>query len=217
MPIRFRCSYCNRLLGIATRKAGTQTRCPHCSCEITVPFPDERDSKTEQLNLADVEQLLGHTPAAEQSRSDTEALSIPHPRHQAGVSSRLEKSRSETTGHLEPASRTNPSPAENLAAEKQFPVKSAASPHPSDTRELSRSTERPLFEGDVDEILGVAGQFSDLDSKAEPPSPAQQPLQLKHEAGSIVISGLTATLIVVVVVVLMALAFAGGYFLSPIR
>ncbi len=30
MPIRFRCPHCNRLLGIATRKAGTDIPCPQC-------------------------------------------------------------------------------------------------------------------------------------------------------------------------------------------
>ena len=37
MPIRFRCSRCNRLLGIARRKAGTETTCPHCGATIMVP------------------------------------------------------------------------------------------------------------------------------------------------------------------------------------
>lgn len=37
MPIRFRCVYCTRLLGIASRKAGAVTRCPQCGNEIIVP------------------------------------------------------------------------------------------------------------------------------------------------------------------------------------
>ena len=40
MPIRFRCSHCNRLLGIARRKAGTETKCPHCEGTILVPAED---------------------------------------------------------------------------------------------------------------------------------------------------------------------------------
>jgi phage FluMu protein Com len=40
MPIRFRCAYCNQLMGIATRKAGTIIRCPKCSGEIIVPTPE---------------------------------------------------------------------------------------------------------------------------------------------------------------------------------
>ncbi len=41
MPIRFRCAYCNQLMGIATRKAGSVIRCPKCAGEIIVPTPDD--------------------------------------------------------------------------------------------------------------------------------------------------------------------------------
>jgi hypothetical protein len=37
MPIRFRCAYCNQLMGIARRKAGTVVRCPTCSGQVVVP------------------------------------------------------------------------------------------------------------------------------------------------------------------------------------
>jgi hypothetical protein len=37
MPIRFRCAYCNQLLGIARRKAGTVVRCPTCAGQVIVP------------------------------------------------------------------------------------------------------------------------------------------------------------------------------------
>lgn len=37
MPIRFRCVYCNQLMGIARRKAGTVVRCPSCASQVTVP------------------------------------------------------------------------------------------------------------------------------------------------------------------------------------
>ena len=37
MPIRFRCVYCNQLLGIAHRKAGTVVRCPTCAGQVVVP------------------------------------------------------------------------------------------------------------------------------------------------------------------------------------
>src|SRR5689334_2332815 len=41
MPIRFRCPHCSRLLGIARRKAGTETTCPRCGEVITGPPQDE--------------------------------------------------------------------------------------------------------------------------------------------------------------------------------
>ena len=40
MPIRFRCCYCDKLLGIARRKAGSVVDCPHCSEKLIVPTPD---------------------------------------------------------------------------------------------------------------------------------------------------------------------------------
>lgn len=39
MPIRFRCVYCNQLLGIARRKAGTVVQCTNCNGQIVVPKP----------------------------------------------------------------------------------------------------------------------------------------------------------------------------------
>src|SRR5436190_7467400 len=42
MPIRFRCPQCDRMLGIARRKAGSQTTCPGCAKVVTVPVQDDR-------------------------------------------------------------------------------------------------------------------------------------------------------------------------------
>lgn len=41
MPIRFRCSYCNKRLSIARRKAGTTVECPSCSGQVQVPEPSD--------------------------------------------------------------------------------------------------------------------------------------------------------------------------------
>lgn len=64
MPIRFRCAYCNQLMGIARRKAGTVVRCPKCAGEIIVPMPEgapEPEDMAEQAGAGglafDVEQL----------------------------------------------------------------------------------------------------------------------------------------------------------------
>ena len=43
MPIRFRCAYCNQLMGISRRKAGTVVRCPTCSGQVVVPNPDAQE------------------------------------------------------------------------------------------------------------------------------------------------------------------------------
>jgi phage FluMu protein Com len=41
MPIRFRCAYCNQLMAIAQRKAGTVVRCPTCAGQVVVPSPEQ--------------------------------------------------------------------------------------------------------------------------------------------------------------------------------
>jgi len=41
MPIRFRCAYCNQLMAIAHRKAGTVVRCPTCAGQVVVPTPEQ--------------------------------------------------------------------------------------------------------------------------------------------------------------------------------
>jgi len=45
MPIRFRCVYCDKLLGIATRKAGTVVNCPQCGQPLIVPTPEGEPQK----------------------------------------------------------------------------------------------------------------------------------------------------------------------------
>ena len=48
MPIRFRCAYCNQLMGIAKRKAGQVVTCPKCVGQVVVPTPDPSMVEEEQ-------------------------------------------------------------------------------------------------------------------------------------------------------------------------
>lgn len=47
MPIKFRCVHCNKLLGIARRKAGTVVECPQCTQQLIVPTPQEPEHEQE--------------------------------------------------------------------------------------------------------------------------------------------------------------------------
>jgi hypothetical protein len=47
MPIRFRCVYCEQLLGIARRKAGTVVKCPNCAGQVIVPAPEAEDDSSD--------------------------------------------------------------------------------------------------------------------------------------------------------------------------
>lgn len=48
MPIRFRCAYCNQLLGISRRKAGGVVRCPSCAGQVVVPTLEEIGMEKEE-------------------------------------------------------------------------------------------------------------------------------------------------------------------------
>ena len=80
MPIRFRCGHCNRLLGIARRKAGTDTTCPHCGYALTVPAPPTAD----RTELVDFEALLNpessEVAPEPEPRSQKTEESFPRPR-----------------------------------------------------------------------------------------------------------------------------------------
>jgi hypothetical protein len=65
MPVRFRCAYCNQLLGIARRKAGSIVRCPTCAGQVIVPsiesIPVEQPAAAMQpvFERSDFDELLG--------------------------------------------------------------------------------------------------------------------------------------------------------------
>lgn len=69
MPIRFRCRYCNQLMGIAHRKAGTTVQCPTCHAQVVVPQP-QADVKEESPEA----QHIPEAPAPLFERSDFEAF-----------------------------------------------------------------------------------------------------------------------------------------------
>src|SRR5581483_5150986 len=83
MPIRFRCAYCNQLLGIARRKAGTVVRCPTCSGQVIVPQPEDAEfadpeppQKPHLFERADFDEVFNpNAPKAPAPAPKTAALS----------------------------------------------------------------------------------------------------------------------------------------------
>ncbi|MFO0821589.1 MAG: hypothetical protein U0792_00350 [Gemmataceae bacterium] len=65
VPIHFRCPDCKKRLGIARRKAGTITICPHCSEFVTVPLESEGASGApEPVDLDEIDDLINEGEAA---------------------------------------------------------------------------------------------------------------------------------------------------------
>ncbi|MFM8274728.1 MAG: hypothetical protein ACKODX_20690 [Gemmata sp.] len=209
MPIRFRCHYCNRLLGIATRKAGTETTCPHCGYTITVPVPAQDDAKTERLDMDDVDRLLGNAVTDRVSEPAGNARQQAAPGAGQRNASRAPPPSAQEPISLPPDSRQPAKPQNALSATPQL-AKAGPSPKPS----LRSSDDPPLFEGDVDEILGnTAAPVADERPKP-PPTSGQDAMSLGDPPKMLVISAQKATLALGGVVVLLGLAFATGYFLA---
>jgi hypothetical protein len=83
MPIRFRCAYCNQLMGIARRKAGTVVHCPKCKGQVVVPTPDgplpNEESSPIPIQAHDGGRDNGGAGGGVFERSDFEKLFEPAP------------------------------------------------------------------------------------------------------------------------------------------
>jgi phage FluMu protein Com len=82
MPIRFRCAYCNQLMGISTRKAGKVVRCPKCAGEIIVPATEgteapEPEPATAGPNAFEDQHFEQHLAAPDNVSATAATASVP--------------------------------------------------------------------------------------------------------------------------------------------
>ncbi|HJZ57892.1 MAG TPA: hypothetical protein VKE74_23245 [Gemmataceae bacterium] len=212
MPVRFRCPHCNRLLGIARRKAGTQINCPQCGLALTVPVQDDG------LNLDEIDVLLhpegatnGMSPANPAPRPEP-PQSVPQPEPQA-----VSGTTHPTPPRPVPVPQSAVHPAEPKAQGR--PAPKPPEPKPQPTRKSAPNRDAPLLERDVDSLLGIgkAGTKFELDEeparKARPVS-GMDSMSLGSEPRGLVLSPQKATLLVVAVVVLLGIAFAAGFLIA---
>jgi DNA-directed RNA polymerase subunit RPC12/RpoP len=171
MPIRFRCSRCNRLLGIARRKVGTETKCPHCGAGIMVPRDDEGVDDPTQFD--DNDELINPVTTLPMKAAA-------------------------------PVLATRPNAPSRAARPAHEPI-----PFPPE--------ERPLFERDVEAVLGAIHETpngADAPKLKSAPTAGLDAMSLAPERSHIVLSAQLATALAVVVVVLMALSFGAGFLIA---
>lgn len=184
MPIRFRCTNCERLLGIARRKAGTQITCPQCGESITVPHEIPEEDRQDQT-LRGLDDLLGPSPS---SASNGAVLAPPEP---ALITQDI------------------PAPAEPVAVRQPTP---RVIPRPAPKRVATK--EDSLFEQNVDALLGIARPDEALsldDERPAKPVTGMDAMSLDDGPGTIVLSSQRATLLAVAAALLMLLAFVAGF------
>lgn len=215
MPIRFRCSYCNRLLGIATRKAGTETVCPHCGYTITVPIPKADEETTQRINFDDVEELINKAVTERVSEPATQRLESPVVASSESPQPVAKVKPPVIPEVAKPAIPPVPVPKPVVSAPPDIAPKSRQAPPPIPQAPAKKKPENSLFEGDIDELLGGPVLLKEEDRPKPPPVSGVDALSLGESPKQIVMSAQKATLLMVGVVVLLALAFAAGYWLAP--
>jgi len=72
MPIKFRCTKCGKLLGIASRKAGTEVNCPICEQKLVVPSPDEAPPSSKSEASADQKKKTDKPSSEKKKKQGTE-------------------------------------------------------------------------------------------------------------------------------------------------
>jgi phage FluMu protein Com len=205
MPIRFRCGYCNRLLGIARRKAGTETTCPHCGYTLTVPDDPTGDT----TEMEDLDELLNPltSPASQTHQPNGEFdKSVAQPRRQT------KEVASNGQAHSSSGPTSSPAPTSTRSAKAHASTGSSSSSAP-DTRAPG---ERPLFEGNLDDVLGTHTPIdeSTIAKSTHVPTSGMDALSLENDRNHIVLSVQKATILAILVVILIGISFAAGYLLA---
>ena len=218
MPIRFRCGYCTRLLGIARRKAGTHTSCPHCGAIIAVPPAEEFDNADEGgAGLGEIDQLLKADRAAGGGGSPA---AVAEPRVNEGFSTTPSDVRVEATpppAVPQPSVRPpapKPAPPAPEAAAPPAPAPQVAPPNQPDTFSLTEAEQKPLFERDVDAMLGNKPDAPRKKKRKTPAAADPEPMSLDPEPRGVVLSASAMTGLVIAGLVVIILAFTGGYFVG---
>jgi phage FluMu protein Com len=185
MPIRFRCVYCNQLLGIARRKAGTVVRCPHCSEQLIVPSPtdagvtDEPDLNEPKADLAPAPALAPKPVAAPAVKPMGAVAVAPAPANGAGP--RLFE-RSDFEDLLQPIAKLNGPPV---------------GPGPGAVGRRPDPVPAPP-----------------IDLRAAEAAAVSPSLQLQMAPAGVVVSPLLATILSICFVIALAVAFLAGFVTS---
>jgi hypothetical protein len=95
------------------------------------------------------------------------------------------------------------------------PVPKARAGVPAPVPKPVNPDDPPLFERDMDEILGKTAAPAEEDREKPRAVSGMDAMSLGEPARQLVISAQKATFLMIFVVVLLVIAFAAGYFLAP--
>jgi hypothetical protein len=192
MPIRFRCVYCDQLLGIARRKSGTVVKCPNCAGQLIVPSPEPNDDDAgPDAPTASTEDVGGSRhPAATATAAEKTAPAPAVEAQTAAGNAGMLFERSDFDELLKPAIERRSAPAAKTIP--AGPQRRAAAPAPA-----------------VSPAPAAAFDFSQ-------PAPASAPAPSLHRPAQsgLVLTPLKLVLLALLVLFGLGLAFAGGILLG---
>ena len=192
MPIRFRCVYCDQLLGIAKRKAGTVVKCPNCAGQVIVPAPESADEASDpEVPTARAED------AAELQREAAQVKTAPAPVVAEAGEAGLLFERNDFDELLKPALERN-EPA--IAARTGRPV---AKPQAA-ARAVAPAPAAPVAP------MPVTVNTFDFMSAPPAPVPTVPPVAAVRPRSGILLTPIKLILLAFLVMIGMGLAFAGG-------
>jgi hypothetical protein len=187
MPIKFRCVYCEQLLGIARRKAGTVVKCPNCEGQLIVPAPDPDDVLPEEKD------------------EETEAA----PRKEGGAAKMIPAPAAKATGLADDTAGGMLFEQDNFdellkpAVEKR--PKPAPKPSPAQTFDLS----------DMPELSAPVAEAIPVVAEAPVHQPAPQiaaPLPAKQPRSGVLLTPIKIVLLLFFILFVGAGSFVGGVF-----
>ncbi len=200
MPIRFRCGYCNGMVGIARRKAGMDTTCPHCGYTVTVPEAETEAPNDSTREPVDLDEFFTDSPEADVSEPPAASPETP-------AATERTKAARLSTPHT-----------------SQEPVRPPTSVVPKPHQDLPGGPRKPLPTSSAQKPTFTASDFALKDLAEQSPaqkaarlSPLFNPPAASPVPGQIVLSVQKATLYGVLVVILLAVTFAGGYLLGSMK
>jgi len=190
MPIKFRCVYCEQLLGIARRKAGTVVKCPNCEGQLIVPTPDPADEMIEEKD--DREDLT--EPAPQKETVSPKKVALPAAKSADDTAGGMLFERDNFDELLKPAIEKKPTP-------KPAPKQPAKTFDLSDISDVTSPGPAPAAQGYVESAF----------SRPPPPAPAVAPVAAAQPKG-IVFSPLKLVLLLFLILFMSSASFVAGMF-----
>lgn len=195
MPIRFRCVYCDTLLGIARRKSGTVVKCPSCAGQLIVPSPeaDDDDAGPDAPTASNEDVGAARRTAAQMERTEKAApVQTRDPQATVGEAGMLFE-RSDFDELLKPAMERKPGVAVKANPRRSSAMAPGPAPAPS--------------------AAPAAAPF-DFSQPAQAPAAARQAPQPAASRSGLVLTPLKLVILLVLVLVGIGLSFTGGLLLG---